>query len=164
MENDPTSSRNTIEPPAASGDAATIVDEEDADGGLEELAALDDAFLNEETNPFEFNAINNQLDQLQSALDEIESRNANIHKELLEILFSNREVRKNIREELTVDPAVVPTDPPSSNSAVDANSSEAESSKEENSTVLDRAGSLMSDVSSMETLLNSVMADMQKNL
>jgi hypothetical protein len=38
------------------------------------------------------------LDQLQNALDVIESRNENIHKELLEILYSNREVRKTISE------------------------------------------------------------------
>jgi small-conductance mechanosensitive channel len=54
----------------------------------------------EEFNNEEFSALNQQLDQLQSALDLLESRNADIHSELLQLLQSNREVRKCITEEL----------------------------------------------------------------
>ena len=47
----------------------------------------------------EFCAINRQLDLLESALNDIESRNEGIHKELLELLQSNREIRESIIQE-----------------------------------------------------------------
>lgn len=46
----------------------------------------------------EFNAINNQLDALNSALDDIEQKNDDIHAQLLQLLQSNREMRKQIQE------------------------------------------------------------------
>ncbi|XP_043270495.1 bublin coiled-coil protein [Venturia canescens] len=52
----------------------------------------------EECNEQEFEALNAQLDQLNSALDFLESKNANVHAELVELLKSNRETRKQIQE------------------------------------------------------------------
>ena len=46
----------------------------------------------------EFQALNKKLDQLNSALDNLEEKNDNIHAELIELLKSNREVRKQIQE------------------------------------------------------------------
>ncbi|GJQ84568.1 hypothetical protein Trydic_g232 [Trypoxylus dichotomus] len=46
----------------------------------------------------EFNAINNQLDALNSALDDIEQKNDDIHAQLLQLLESNRQMRKQMQE------------------------------------------------------------------
>jgi len=46
----------------------------------------------------EFRSINAAMDQLQLALDRLESRNAGIHEELLELLQSNREIRMSFNE------------------------------------------------------------------
>lgn len=82
----------------------------------------------------EISVLSRQLDQLQSVLDEIESRNDNIHKELLEILYSNREVRKTLSAENqntnNTEPAVVSSSSdggessPSINSAVEQSTNE----------------------------------------
>ncbi|CAG7786055.1 unnamed protein product [Allacma fusca] len=71
----------------------------------------------------EFSALNQQLDQLQSALDLLESRNADIHSELLQLLQSNREVRRCITEELASE---------GSGTASEANSSAEMSGEPEN--------------------------------
>ena len=47
-------------------------------------------------NLIEFSALNSAMDQLQAALDTLESRNAGIHEELLQLLQSNREIRLGI--------------------------------------------------------------------
>ncbi|XP_015603981.1 UPF0184 protein C9orf16 [Cephus cinctus] len=49
-------------------------------------------------NEEEFQAINAQLDQLNSALDTIERKNDDIQAELVELLKSNREARKQFEE------------------------------------------------------------------
>lgn len=47
----------------------------------------------------EFSALNSQLDQLQSALDSLETRNDDIHSKLLELLRSSREIRQDMKAE-----------------------------------------------------------------
>lgn len=46
----------------------------------------------------EYEALNIQLDQLNSALDFLESKNDNIHAELVQLLESNKETRKQIQQ------------------------------------------------------------------
>lgn len=41
--------------------------------------------------------MDHQLDQLFVALDEIESKNDNLHAQLLQLLDSNREIRKELQ-------------------------------------------------------------------
>lgn len=43
-------------------------------------------------------ALEDELDHLQSALDHLERKNDNIHAELIELLQSNREARKQLQE------------------------------------------------------------------
>lgn len=43
-------------------------------------------------------ALEDELDHLQSALDHLEKKNDNIHAELIELLHSNREARKQLQE------------------------------------------------------------------
>ena len=71
----------------------------------------------------EFSALNNQLDQLQSALDMLESRNADIHQELLQLLQSNREVRRCLTEELAMNSNETPENQEAGESAGSAASS-----------------------------------------
>ncbi|XP_076181812.1 bublin coiled-coil protein-like [Ptiloglossa arizonensis] len=52
----------------------------------------------ENCNDTEFEAINAQLDQLNSVLDNLEHKNDVIHAELIELLQSNRETRKQFQE------------------------------------------------------------------
>ncbi|RZC38426.1 UPF0184 domain containing protein [Asbolus verrucosus] len=47
--------------------------------------------------------LDNQLDALNSALDDIEQKNDNIHAQLLQLLQSNREIRKQIQESNATD-------------------------------------------------------------
>lgn len=47
----------------------------------------------------EIERVNTHLDSLSSALDAIEQRNDNIHAQLLELLSSNREIRKSLQQE-----------------------------------------------------------------
>jgi hypothetical protein len=105
-------------------------------------------------NKAEFSALNRQLDQLQSALDEIESRNADIHKELLEILHSNREVRRTMREEAGSEEGDDAED--GSNSILGAGQNESSSSSKDNAA----AGS---DSSSKELVVDEKMADLVIN-
>jgi len=53
----------------------------------------------EDMDPEEFQRLDNQLDALFTALDDIESKNDNIHAQLLDLLQANREVRKQLMEE-----------------------------------------------------------------
>lgn len=46
----------------------------------------------------EFKSINDQIDQLNLVLDTLETKNDNIHAELMELLKSNREARKQFQE------------------------------------------------------------------
>lgn len=46
----------------------------------------------------EFNVINGQLDALNSALDDIEQKNDNIHARLLSLLQSNRDIRVQMQQ------------------------------------------------------------------
>jgi len=79
MDNDPTGNDRPVE------DDEFLVNEDE----LEDL----------EFGGAEFSSLNSALDQLQGALDNLESRNAGIHEELLELLQSNREVRRVMMEE-----------------------------------------------------------------
>lgn len=47
----------------------------------------------------EFEALNSQMDQLNSALDVLEEQNDIIHAKLMDLLESNREARKQFKEE-----------------------------------------------------------------
>ncbi|KAF3429059.1 hypothetical protein E2986_12408 [Frieseomelitta varia] len=49
-------------------------------------------------NDAEFEAINAQLDQLNSVLDNLEQKNDDIRTELIQLLQSNREARKQFQE------------------------------------------------------------------
>lgn len=49
-------------------------------------------------NDAEFEAINAQLDQLNSVLDNLEQKNDDIRAELIQLLQSNREARKQFQE------------------------------------------------------------------
>lgn len=46
----------------------------------------------------EFKSLNDQIDQLNAVLDSLESKNDNIHAELIELLKSNKEARKQFQE------------------------------------------------------------------
>lgn len=50
-------------------------------------------------------ALEDQLDYLQIALDHLEKKNDNIRAELIDLLQSNREARKQFRESLEQDEA-----------------------------------------------------------
>ena len=52
----------------------------------------------ENCNDAEFEAINAQLDQLNSVLDNLEQKNDDIRAELIQLLHSNREARKQFQE------------------------------------------------------------------
>lgn len=45
-------------------------------------------------------ALEDELDHLQTALDHLERKNDDIHAELIDLLQSNREARKQFRESL----------------------------------------------------------------
>ncbi|XP_058444819.1 UPF0184 protein AAEL002161 [Malaya genurostris] len=47
----------------------------------------------------EFESVNSYLDSINSALDAIEQRNDNLKEQLLNLLQSNREIRKSMQEE-----------------------------------------------------------------
>lgn len=47
----------------------------------------------------ELQAIDNKLDELNLALDAMESKRDQIHEQLIELLESSREIRKEIQEE-----------------------------------------------------------------
>ncbi|KAJ3632917.1 hypothetical protein MTP99_009898 [Tenebrio molitor] len=51
----------------------------------------------EDMSPEEFQMLDSQLDALNSALDDIEQRNDDIHAQLLVLLQSNREIRKQMQ-------------------------------------------------------------------
>lgn len=51
----------------------------------------------DDMSPEEFQAINNQLDALNTALDDIEQKNDNIHARLLQLLESNKEIRQQMQ-------------------------------------------------------------------
>ncbi|XP_072397804.1 uncharacterized protein [Diabrotica undecimpunctata] len=63
------------------------VDENNDDNNLEDMT------------PEEFAALDNQLDALNSALDDIEQKNDNIHSQLLELLHANREIRNQLQQD-----------------------------------------------------------------
>ncbi|KAJ8920652.1 hypothetical protein NQ315_004791 [Exocentrus adspersus] len=57
----------------------------------------DDTFEEDMTTE-EFEQLDNQLDALNSALDDIEQKNDNIHAQLLQLLHANREIRQQLQE------------------------------------------------------------------
>ncbi|XP_050513718.1 bublin coiled-coil protein [Diabrotica virgifera virgifera] len=54
---------------------------------------------NDDMSPEEFAALDHQLDALNSALDDIEQKNDNIHSQLLELLHANREIRTQLQQD-----------------------------------------------------------------
>ncbi|KZC05064.1 UPF0184 protein C9orf16 [Dufourea novaeangliae] len=54
--------------------------------------------VEENYNDTEFEALNAQLDQLNSVLDNLEQKNDVIHAELIELLQSNKEARRQFQE------------------------------------------------------------------
>ncbi|KAJ8955590.1 hypothetical protein NQ318_001420 [Aromia moschata] len=57
-----------------------------------------DDTLEEYMTPEEFEKLDGQLDALNSALDDIEQKNDNIHAQLLQLLHTNREIRQQLQE------------------------------------------------------------------
>ncbi|XP_066249445.1 bublin coiled-coil protein [Euwallacea similis] len=55
----------------------------------------------EELTLIEYQQLNNQLDALFTALDDIENKNDNIHAQLLQLLNANREIRKQLNGEVS---------------------------------------------------------------
>ncbi|XP_056641265.1 UPF0184 protein CG14818 [Diorhabda carinulata] len=53
----------------------------------------------EDMTPEEIAALDNQLDALNSALDDIEQKNDFIHSQLLELLHANREIRQQMQQD-----------------------------------------------------------------
>jgi len=110
----------------------------------------------------EFSALNRQLDQLQSALDEIESRNADIHKELLEILHSNREVRRTMREDVEGGDDAGGSN--SSNNIVpDGESNKTSSHSSTPSDEVDKMAELMINATSVGELIQTIKGQIDKD-
>lgn len=63
-----------------------------------ELEIQADEDESEEFTMAEYQSLNNQLDALFTALDDIESKNDNIHAQLLQLLKANREIRAQLNE------------------------------------------------------------------
>ncbi|XP_015108978.1 UPF0184 protein C9orf16 homolog [Diachasma alloeum] len=76
----------------------------------EEIAIDEDN--GENYNEEEFQSLNAQLDQLNSALDTIEMKTDDVHAELVELLKSNKETRKQFQE--SVNEGKTTTKPPDS--------------------------------------------------
>jgi len=72
--------------------------EEGHNSDAEMLSENEENDLVDDLSPEEFYMINKQLDDLSSALDDIEQKNDNIHAQLLQLLEDNREMRKQIQE------------------------------------------------------------------
>lgn len=53
----------------------------------------------EDMSQEEFNALNNKMDELNSALDNIEQKNEVIYSELLKLLQANREIREQMESQ-----------------------------------------------------------------
>ena len=73
------------------GEDAVQPEENHNDGGA-------DWENDENFNDAEFQAINAQLDQLNCVLDNLEQKNDNILAELIDLLQSNREARRQFQE------------------------------------------------------------------
>ncbi|CAG9863486.1 unnamed protein product [Phyllotreta striolata] len=58
----------------------------------------DDIDIYEGMSPEEFAALDNQLDALNSALDDIEQKNDSIHAQLVQLLTANREIRQQLQQ------------------------------------------------------------------
>ncbi|XP_030748136.1 UPF0184 protein C9orf16 homolog [Sitophilus oryzae] len=60
--------------------------------------SFDEDYTEENIGDEAFQNLDHQLDALFVALDEIESKNDNLHAQLLQLLHSNREIRKELQE------------------------------------------------------------------
>lgn len=86
LQNDSLDNKDSNNPPATE-------DNNSADNNDQ----MDD--INEDDlDPEEFQRLDNQLNALFTALDDIESKNDNIHAQLLELLQANRDIRKQLHE------------------------------------------------------------------
>ncbi|KAL4609413.1 hypothetical protein GN956_G23811 [Arapaima gigas] len=66
--------------------------------------SLEDDVDEDEFNEEEYAAINSMLDQISSCLDDLEERNDALNGKLHELLESNRQTRKEFREQLSGTP------------------------------------------------------------
>ncbi|KPP67759.1 UPF0184 protein C9orf16-like [Scleropages formosus] len=67
--------------------------------------SLDGDVDEDELNEEEYAAINSMLDQISSCLDDLEERNDVLNGKLHELLESNRQARKEFREQLSGSPS-----------------------------------------------------------
>ncbi|CAH1961724.1 unnamed protein product [Acanthoscelides obtectus] len=65
------------------------------DNSMEIPSSEDDEF--EDMTPEDFEKLDSQLDALNSALDDMEQQNDNIHAKLVQLLNENREVRQQLQ-------------------------------------------------------------------
>ncbi|XP_012225644.1 bublin coiled-coil protein [Linepithema humile] len=88
-------------------------EENNQENANEEMECVEDEeYSNDISDSFEedmysadtgFKALEDQLDHLQTALDHLERKNDDIHAELIELLQSNREARKQFQESLQIE-------------------------------------------------------------
>ncbi|KAJ8966098.1 hypothetical protein NQ317_008773 [Molorchus minor] len=57
----------------------------------------------EDMAPEEFEKLDSQLDALNSALDDIEQKNDDIHAQLVQLLHANREIRQQLQASKVAD-------------------------------------------------------------
>ncbi|GAB6024400.1 hypothetical protein CHUAL_009566 [Chamberlinius hualienensis] len=82
----------TLDSPPDENDSENVENEDDNEG--------QDSFANEELlNEPEMQMLNEQIDQLNSCLDEMERQNDVLKTELLELLESNRQTRQEFASE-----------------------------------------------------------------
>ncbi|XP_059405315.1 UPF0184 protein C9orf16 homolog [Carassius carassius] len=72
--------------------------------------SVDDGIIEDEDefNEEEYAAIDSMLDQINSCLDDIEERNEALNGKLHELLESNRQARREFREQLPPPPPLPP--------------------------------------------------------
>ncbi|KAF7284011.1 hypothetical protein GWI33_022633 [Rhynchophorus ferrugineus] len=80
------------DPPKTDKNVADLANVEEQVPNMDETEDNEDSISEEDLQN-----LDHQLDQLFVALDEIESKNDNLHAQLLQLLHSNREIRKELQ-------------------------------------------------------------------
>ncbi|XP_032679244.1 UPF0184 protein AAEL002161-like [Odontomachus brunneus] len=75
-----------------------LAEDEDYSNGIGRSLEYD--MFSDDIGAMDIKALEDQLDYLQIALDHLEKKNDNIRAELIDLLQSNREARKQFRESL----------------------------------------------------------------
>ncbi|XP_076255168.1 bublin coiled-coil protein [Rhynchophorus ferrugineus] len=86
------------DPPKSDKNAADLANVEEQVPNMDGTEDNEDSISEEDLQN-----LDHQLDQLFVALDEIESKNDNLHAQLLQLLHSNREIRKELQNAQKVD-------------------------------------------------------------